>query len=553
MELRPYQRECLKTLRSRYLEGRRRVLVCLPTGTGKTVIFAHFPRFFSMKRRLLILAHREELLEQAAQKFQAVDPSLRVGIEQGGRRAGDASVVVASVPSLRGPRLEALATDEFFLVVVDEAHHAVAPTYRTIFDHLGLFEPGTRKMLVGFTATPRRGDRQSLGDVFEEIAFSQSLEEMIARGFLCRIAGWRVRSAVDLDGVKVRHGDFMESQLAHAVNTPERNALVVSSYMKLAAGRPCVAFCADVAHAQTLARAFSHAGFTAESLSGETPRDRRREILARFRAGEVRVVTNCMVLTEGFDEPSVSCVLMARPTQSLLLYAQMVGRGTRLSTGKSELLVIDVADNTQKHSLAGLHLLFDLPLGLDLRGGDAFAISKRLRHLARAMPWIDLSRIRRPEELDVIAERIDLIRLDPPNEIASLTAFAWVGTPSGGYRLPIPGGNEILVQPTALGGFEVLLRAGRAPVAAVARGGELAHAIHLADDLVRRKFPDARKVLERSAAWRERPATEKQLALLQRRKLPVLEKLNRGQAAALIAWTSHAPRVVRPSPGRAAR
>ncbi|MBP1688333.1 MAG: hypothetical protein H6Q33_4476, partial [Deltaproteobacteria bacterium] len=155
-ELRPYQRQCLERLRQRYREGKRRLLVSLPTGTGKTVIFAQFPQYFRMKKRLLVLAHREELLEQAREKFHDADPNLAVEIEQAGRRASpDCKVVIASVPTIGrtgSRRLAALDPDDFYLIVVDEAHHAVAQSYRTIFEHFQLFAPGTPRMLVGFTA-----------------------------------------------------------------------------------------------------------------------------------------------------------------------------------------------------------------------------------------------------------------------------------------------------------------------------------------------------------------------------------------------------------------
>src|SRR5579872_2505136 len=184
-QLRPYQREALKSVFHAYKNHKRRVIVSLPTGTGKTVVFAHFPTFFNMKNRLLVLAHREELLLQARDKFLHIAPDLKVGIEQGTTRAPvDANVVIASVPTLgraNSARLRELNPEHFFLIVVDEAHHAVAPTYRRIFDHFGLFEPDTRRYLVGFTATPRRGDKQGLGEVFEEICYTRDLREKIGR------------------------------------------------------------------------------------------------------------------------------------------------------------------------------------------------------------------------------------------------------------------------------------------------------------------------------------------------------------------------------------
>lgn len=284
LKLRPYQQECLRNLAERYLSGRRRLLVSLPTGTGKTVIFSQFPKFFRMKRRLLVLAHRRELLEQALAKFRAVDPAISAGIEQAGRAAGDAQVVIASVQTLRGRRLDALDPEQFYLVVVDEAHHAVAPTYQRIFEHLGMMQAGTPKLLVGFTATPRRGDRRGLGEVFQEIAYSKGIEEMIRDAFLCPIGGWRVRSEVDLDAVKMRAGDFVESALAAAVDNTPRNELLIAAYQKFASGRRCIAFCVNVAHAQHVAAAFVEAGLRARAVWGAMPPKPERRCSRNCRA-----------------------------------------------------------------------------------------------------------------------------------------------------------------------------------------------------------------------------------------------------------------------------
>src|SRR5213594_4018972 len=380
LNLRPYQTEALMSVRDAYKAGKRRVIVSLPTGTGKTVVFAYFPRALKMKKRLLVLAHREELLLQAQEKFRSIDPDLKVEIEQAGARASaDARVVVASVPTLArndGARLSRLQPDDFSIIVVDEAHHAVAPTYRRIFDHFGLFGPGATRYLVGFTATPRRGDKQGLGEVFEEVCYARDMREMIAGRYLCSITGWRVDTDLSLDNVKVRgrHGDFVESQLAHVVNTPSRNNLLVKAYRDFASRRRTIVFCVDVNHAKDVHHAFTEAGIAAATVWGELSRDDRRNVLARFSAGEVDVVTNCNLLTEGFDEPRVDCVIMARPTRSKLLYAQMVGRGTRLHPDKADLMVIDVADNSRMHQLPGLHSLFNLPTNIDLRGTDVLEI-----------------------------------------------------------------------------------------------------------------------------------------------------------------------------------
>lgn len=536
MELRPYQEECLERLLAAYRAGRRRLLVSLPTGTGKTVVFAQFPRFFRMRRRLLVLAHRGELLEQAREKFLATDPSLSVGIEQAGRRAEDAQVVVASVPSLKGRRLAGFDPDDYYLVVVDEAHHAVAPSYRRIFEHFGVMDPGTSKLLVGFTATPRRGDRQSLDEVFEAIAYRKTLPEMIASAYLATVVGWRVSTAVDLDGVKVRAGDFVESQLARTVNVTARNDLLVRAYRKLAPTRRCLVFCADVAHAKRVAEAFGEAGIPAAAVWGAMAKDERRDVLAKFREGAVRVVTNCNVLTEGFDEPLIGAVILARPTKSPLLYAQMVGRGTRLAPGKPDVLVVDVVDNSRRHALAGLNDLFGLPPDLDLAGADALAFADRLRDAARRWPWLDLDAIGSSADLEGIAKRIDLFRFEPPDEIASATRFAWTAGSGGGYRLALPEMEEIVADPSLLGGFVVERRGrGGAVIEALGRHPDPAAAVRVADRYVRKELPDRVTVLRRDAAWRDRAPSEKQLEILRAKGVPIPDGLTRGRASWMLA------------------
>ena len=226
--LRDYQRECLHAIYDRYRAGVRRQLVCLPTGSGKTVVFADFPRYFRMQNQMLVLAHRAELLNQARDKIRQANPDLRVAVEQAGRRADpDSDVVIASVPTLgrRGSdRIQGLDADRFYLVVVDEAHHATAKTYRRVLEYFGLFAPRTPKLLVGFTATPKRGDGQGLDAVFEEIVFSRGLPEMIQAAYLAPVAGFRVETDIDLSRVKTRLGDFVTSQLCK--QRPEAVALV---------------------------------------------------------------------------------------------------------------------------------------------------------------------------------------------------------------------------------------------------------------------------------------------------------------------------------------
>jgi superfamily II DNA or RNA helicase len=537
LNLRPYQTEALVRVREAYKAGKRRVVVSLPTGTGKTVVFAHFPGALKMKKRLLVLAHREELLLQAQDKFRSIDPDLKVEIEQAGARASaDAKVVVASVPTLAragGARLSQLRPEDFSIIVVDEAHHAVAPTYRRIFDHFGLFLRGAPRYLVGFTATPRRGDKQGLGEVFEEVCYARDLREMIAGGYLSPIRGWRVDTDLSLDEVKVRHGDFVESQLARVVNTPSRNNLLVKAYRDLADGRRAIVFCVDVAHARDVHQTFAAAGIRTAAVWGDLAKDERRAALARFSSGKIDVITNCNLLTEGFDEPRVDCVIMARPTRSKLLYAQMVGRGTRLHRDKADLAVIDVADNSRTHVLPGLHSLFNLPMNMNLKGGSVLEIEREIDRISRMQPWIDTSRIHTPDDIRLAAERIEFFNFDPPHELAGCTGNTWCAVP-GGYRLSLPEGEWMLIEPNLLDTWDVEhITLGGAKL--LKRAETLASAIESADRFVSAERPDAGRLVERSARWRAEPPTEKQEELLARHSIPVPEGLTRGQASQMIS------------------
>ena len=539
LNLRPYQSEALTAVRSAYKAGKRRVIVSLPTGTGKTVVFAHFPKVLQMKKRLLVLAHREELLLQARDKFQSIDPELKAEIEQAAFRAtADAKVVIASVPTLarNAARLSRLQPDEFSIIVVDEAHHAVAPSYRRIFDHFGLFEPRGPRYLIGFTATPRRGDKQGLGEVFEEVCYAREMREMIRDRYLCSITGWRVDTDLSLDNVKVRgrHGDFVESQLAHVVNTPSRNNLLVKAYRDFASRRRTIVFCVDVNHAKDVHHAFTEAGIAAATVWGELSRDDRRNVLARFSAGEVDVVTNCNLLTEGFDEPRVDCVIMARPTRSKLLYAQMVGRGTRLHPDKGDLMVIDVADNSKTHQLPGLHSLFNLPSNMNLSGGNALDIERDIERLSRTQPWIDTSRIHSLEDLKLAAERIEFFNFGPPPELRPYTQNTWHTVP-GGYRLSLNNGEWISIEPNLLDTWDVQLSAADEKAKALTRSESLAEAVQSADQFVAINRPDARRLVESSARWRNERPTDKQKEVLARHRIPVPPELTRGQAAQMIS------------------
>jgi ATP-dependent helicase IRC3 len=537
VSLRDYQSQALESVKTAYKNGKRRVLVSLPTGTGKTVVFAHFPSVLRMKKRLMVLAHREELLQQAAEKFRSINFDLKIGIERAEERvADDAQVVIASVATLArsdGGRLSRFNPDDFSIIVVDEAHHAVAESYRRIFDHFSLFKADSPRYLVGFTATPRRGDKQGLGEVFQEVCYARDLRQMIDEKYLCPIRGWRVDSNLSLDDVKIRHGDFVESQLASVVNTPSRNRLVTNSYLRLSSRRRAIVFCVDVQHAKDVCEAFVDAGIRAAAVWGEMPRDDRRQTLAQFAKGEISVLTNCNLLTEGFDEPRINCVIMARPTKSKLLYAQMVGRGTRLHPEKADLMVVDVADNSRKHKLPGLYSLFNLPANMNLQGGNALDLERDIERLSRDRPWVDVSRITSPQEIPFAAERIEFFNFEPPPELAADTSYVWYAT-TGGYRLNLPDGESLTIESNLLDTWDVRLSSSTGS-RLLARPESLSRAAAIADNFVAVERPDAVKFVQRDAGWRDDAPTEKQKELLARSGVPFPAGLTKGQASQMIS------------------
>ncbi|HEY4156830.1 MAG TPA: DEAD/DEAH box helicase, partial [Polyangiaceae bacterium] len=315
--LRPYQREALDAVLAARRGGVRRLLVCLPTGAGKTVIFSELAKL--ARRQVLVLAHREELLAQAKEKLErALGGEHVVAIERGNERAPlAAKVSVCSIRSLHEGRLaEVMRGRDLGLIIYDECHHAAAEDNLRVLRQLGVFEHGWTGTLLGFTATTARGDGKGLDTVFERIVYTRSLPELISEGFLSPLRGFRVSTAADLTRLPTSGLDFREDELAEAVDIEERNAIVARSIQELARDRRTIAFCVNVNHARNLSRSLNLLGVSAGIVHGAMPRDVRAQALAEFRAGRTQVLANVAVLTEGFDDPGVSCIAMARPTRS---------------------------------------------------------------------------------------------------------------------------------------------------------------------------------------------------------------------------------------------
>ncbi len=353
VELRPYQREAIDAVIAARKRGVRRMVLCLPTGAGKTVIFAELIR--RAKHPVLVLAHRDELVGQAKNKVEAAlaGTDRIVAVEQGDASAPrEATVLVASIRSLHEGRIgRALAGRDIRLVIYDECHHAVANDNRRVLEQIGVFADDWPGTLVGFTATTRRADGRGLGEIFEEIVYSRSLREMIDEGFLRPLVGLRISTGVDIGDVPERGDDLDEERLEEAIDIEQRNLLVARSIQELTRDRRTIAFCVGIAHAEHLCAALRKLGVPAGMVCGEMPKPARQQTLDRFRRGVLRVITNVGVLTEGFDDPGVSAIAMVRPTRSESVYLQCVGRGMRLHPDAKDCLVLDFVD------LSGLTLV----------------------------------------------------------------------------------------------------------------------------------------------------------------------------------------------------
>jgi ATP-dependent helicase IRC3 len=424
--LRPYQREAIEAVLAARKRGVRRMVVCLPTGAGKTVIFARLARL--ARRSVLVLAHREELVEQARDKIErALGGEAHVAVEQGERRApAHAKVVVASIRSLHAERLEAvLAGRDFGLVIYDECHHAAAEDNLRVLRRLGAFGPEWTGTLLGFTATTARGDGQGLDTVFEDIVYSQTLPGLVERGYLVRLSGYRIATSADLSRLSAGGLDFAEEELAEAVDIEERNALVARSIQELARDRRTIAFCVTVNHARHLSYALNHLGVPAGIVHGEMRQEDRAKALSAFREGRTQVLTNVAVLTEGFDDPGVSCIAMARPTRSEGLYAQCVGRGTRLHPGKRDCLILDFVDLSAL-DLCTLPSLFGMPRDLDLEGRDAEEARRTWSRITFDHPGFEVEAgAITLGEIQDRAARFDPLTLRVDPEVRAISGNAW--------------------------------------------------------------------------------------------------------------------------------
>jgi superfamily II DNA or RNA helicase len=542
LKLRDYQADAITAVRRAWSSGVRRPAVVLPTGAGKTVVFAHLAAQMRERGvRSMILAHRDELIEQAAAKMRAVAPDLRVGIVKGPRREiRGRDVVVASVQSLaREKRRAELAAAGLRLVVVDEAHHAVANTYVAVLEAMGCFEPDPMQgaYAVGVTATMGRSDRVALGQVWEDVVYRRDIVEMIREGHLVNARGVRVRvDGLDLAAVKRRAGDFADSALAEAMHASLAPAAVARAYVEHAKDRQGVLFAPGVAMAYEMAEALCAEGVEAVGIDGKMQLSERRRTLAAYARGDVQVICNAMVLTEGWDAPWCSAAVIARPTSSAALYIQMAGRVLRPHPGKRDALIIDVVGVTGRHRLASL---------ADLGGADR--VEKLDDELAQYEPddEIDLLGLLDPDtggsggpmepgvDGPLVAEIVDLF---------GASRQAWLRTPRGVWFLQAED-HLVFIAPDASGA------PGRYAVARCptrVAGGEYLHTdldLDMAMSWGEQVAREATTLTRKSASWRKREPSAGQLGIAAQLGVMVTDTMTRGEVSDSISMALAAQRL----------
>lgn len=341
---RPYQQKAAAAIHREWDAGNKKTLVVMPTGTGKTIVFASIVNDQVEKgEHVLILAHREELLQQASDKLKMVT-GLETALEKAQSSAldSDKMVVVASVQTLsKQNRLMKYPRDYFGTIIIDEAHHTAAKTYKGILEHF------IDAKVLGVTATPDRSDMKSLSDIFDSLAFEYKLPDAIREGYLCKINTKTIPVEVDISKVHINAGDFSAQDLGNVLDLYLDT--IADAIVRECQNRKTVIFTPLVRISKRLCNILNKRNFKTAEVNGASAD--RKDVLKGFDNGEYKALTNAMLLTEGWDCPTVDCIICLRPTKSRSLYAQIVGRGTRLCEGKKNLLVLDFLWLTKKHSL----------------------------------------------------------------------------------------------------------------------------------------------------------------------------------------------------------
>lgn len=551
MELRGYQKKAIEAIELNSKNGIQKQVMVLATGLGKTVIFSHLiaDRIKEQGGKALIIAHREELLTQAKDKLEKISPTLKIGIEQAEKEVDkDAQVIIASVQTIgrnKSKRIGKFNPKDFHTIVIDEAHHSSASTYKNILETFGILKNKSdwnkETLLLGATATPRRNDNEGIDKIFDKVAFNYGIVEGIQDDWLSRIRAYRVDTETDLKGVHTTAGDFSTGELQDKVNNPERNNLIVKTYKDLLDGKQALCFSAGVEHAKTLSEEFITQGISCDYVLGTTPTEERKQKLEDFKNRKINVMVNAMVLTEGYDNETIEAILMARPTKSAILFQQMVGRGTRKSVGKEHLTVVDFTDNTYKHKIQTVASLLGIEGKINFRGKDILESKTEIDKLLEISPYLNPDRIDM-DKIQYLLEEIDLMSgLQIPNEIAPYTSFEWHRFGENAFRITL-GDNRFLVAEKTLTNQTNLTFYKWEKEAKVERRLEigncdtLSEAIIKGDKFILDNYPEATRLVATNARWRFDKPSDRQVATLIKLGVSqsILDQVNKGEASRLL-------------------
>jgi ATP-dependent helicase IRC3 len=576
----------LDSIRNEYLAGCYQQLVVAATGIGKAVILANIKRHMAdlLPGKMLVFAHRDELVTQLIDTLREWNPDMKIGKEMGNEYADvDCDIVVSCNASIgRDGAVRLARFGEFDIVVCDEAHHSIAATYLNVFEQTGVLKAGSTKLLVGCTATPKRKNKKrtkkdqtvletedddllQLKSVYKKIVFSYPIRKAIKEGWLVPLHGYVLKTRVDLSAIKTTAGDYQQDELEQTVNTPERNGVIVTAWIKdccLNNKMPqTVAFCVQIQHAKDLAAEFRRNGVNAEAVWGTDPD--RSEKLRKHKAKEITVLCNAQLLTEGYDDWQVSCIIDAAPTKSPSKYTQCIGRGTRLQKGKGNLLdaiakglvldkrsciVLDVCDNNKRCSLVTLPSLVGLNPDMDLRGQSVTDAADKMEELQEKYPSVDLSQLTDITQVDAYIESLDLFAAPYTEEVEKFSKLTWMGCSDGSYVLQIPERKELKGQYyqhkherlniTVNELDEYVLTISSVSVEAKQLGiySSLQEAFASADEVMQRCRPDRMKLVTREAEWHTYPASDPAKKLLKSlsKNRPMLKCLCPGTNPAIL-------------------
>lgn len=532
-ELRPYQTEAVAAVERDWAEGTKRVGVVLPTGAGKSTVIAKLAvDAYHRGQRVILLAHRAELIDQMTSTVRAVDPSIpahEVGVVQAEQDDHHAAIVGATLQTLRSARrLKAVGRRD--VILWDEVHHAAADGFHTTFNDLGGY--GEDALMCGFTATMRRTERGriGLGDVIEKISYSKDLKWAIENGFLIRPKGLTVRldDLNALDGIRSVAGDFAQGEMQRVMEAA--TSYVVDAVKMHASGRRPIIFAASVEAAHAIAAHLNRNDYPAVAVTGQQSFEERQELYTAYRAGFTRALVTVMVLTEGADFPMCDCVVLARPTRSPNLYSQMIGRALRLYEGKTDALVLDLSGSSRQMRLTSLPQI--LP-GVETRvvGGDG-------------RPVIDSDGDAEPEEITEILRPLKP-KLRGPVRMVTIDLISgtsgdtlWLETPAGVPFMGLDDGWLIFLWPQggkrgtensryAVGSLNTKTRAG-GWVGGTEEYMPLADAVMYAEKAV----PEAGFTLPKNrVGWRggSQPPSEKQIGLARSLGIKGWEDMTKGR------------------------